>query len=274
MEFLSTLFGNLIRQELPQAETNIVFCIPMSCQSLLELTEQKATSSGDEFEIVKSNSVDEAVLIYAATSTENRIEFNGHNQKVADTIDTPLLIGATQSEREAIRGHKSVVHLICPGGSVEKAKEAVHAAMAILGCGGCALKVETSGKLQSVSSWKDIAAQEKPDLIDTFVLHTIGGAEDGLFYSCGMHNFGMRDVAIVSDTDELMPETVEAFLYMLYVDQPEILAGQTFSKSADAERYVISDSFPQPCAGIDVFENPHGVWQLKRDANSKAVRLN
>lgn len=166
---------------------------------------------------------------------------------------------AALPEMQAIEGHRSVVYLIDEGGSRERAEALMRPASALIRAGGLGVKVESTGVAHSPAQWLELSADITAFTVFRAYVITVTGAEP---YSCGMHNFGMRDVRVVA----LVPDAaalVSAFTWYLFLERPTIRAGQTFSVSADAPRYRIVEGEPVDYGPGSLFTNEFGTWQLE-----------
>jgi Domain of unknown function (DUF4261) len=137
----------------------------------------------------------------------------------------------------------------------------MHAARALLKCGGIAVKIESTGVAHSAARWIELADDELPLAVLNALVTYVGG--NGEFYSCGMHNIGHRDAVVTAD---IAPDSAANLLYqfLLYIafEDPTIHDNETFSVDENAPRYRVRRS---PCTMFpadDLFHNPYGVWQL------------
>jgi len=97
-----------------------------------------------------------------------------------------------------------------------------------------------------------------------FVLDSITENETETVFSCGMHNLGLKDTIISGTTLEESLDMISIFSYYQIVDKPVIRHGQTFSKPADSPIYQILEEASPPYSGMELFENPYGMWRLQR----------
>jgi hypothetical protein len=164
---------------------------------------------------------------------------------------------------DQINGHTFTLYCIIQSTSADSARKMLTIVSALLKCGGLAAKVETSGVAHSADRWKELASGGKPfDLYCAFVT-LIGSTE--VFYSCGMHNFGLPDACVDSS---LPPNEAAAILnefncYLL-AESPKLNDGHTFSVGQNAPRFVLKKESCKFFPPDDYFFNPHGVWHLIR----------
>lgn len=163
---------------------------------------------------------------------------------------------------DLIDKHTFVIYLIGEAGSVDKAKSIAEAGLAILKSGGVGIKVETAGKAFTKEQWA--YHYQQSNWYEMFVLDSIVD-EDGATYSCGMHNLGLRDTIVSGEDFQESVDLISLFGYYQLVDKPTITNNQTFARSADSPiRFQIVDEPKQPYDGHELFNNPFGMWRLKR----------
>lgn len=167
----------------------------------------------------------------------------------------------TEEDLEAIGAHTFTLYLVAPGGSVEAARNSLHAANGLLKAGGLAVKIESSGTAHSAGQWAEFCTLDNVgNLLKAFVTYIRG---KGLFYSCGMHNLGYPDAVVeVEIQPDDAAKLLHAFVGYLLAENPTLNDGETFSIDADAPRYRLSR---EPCTMFEadnLFHNPFGVWKL------------
>ncbi len=168
---------------------------------------------------------------------------------------------ATNDDLENIDAHSMVLYLLKEGGSPDHARRAMDFANGLLRAGGLAVKVETAGVAHSPTDWLKMSERKTVlDLIRAFVVVATG---EETTYSCGMHNFGLRDAVVTSklSSDEAA-RLVNRFVLYVLAEQPTLNERETFSVSMGAPRYRLS---AEPCtifAPNDTFHNPYGVRRL------------
>lgn len=165
----------------------------------------------------------------------------------------------------AVGAHQMVAYLLTPPDVAPghaSARAVAQAAVAMLDAGGLAVKVETAGKAFEAAQWQALtAAEEAGALWELFVAAAIGTPE-GAFFTCGMHNLGLKDALVrhlpAADATQLLRE----FTCFGVAEQPVLGPGHTFSLATDAPVYRLAEAEQQPYAGYPDFENPYGMWEL------------
>jgi hypothetical protein len=167
----------------------------------------------------------------------------------------------TDEDLEAVDSHTFILYLVADGGCIDRAKNLLHAANALLKSGGLAVKVESTGTAHRADQWAEFCAHDHlGTLFEVYVTYAGG---DGGYYSCGMHNLGLPDALVEAD---IRPgdaaNLLHTFLGYLLIEKPIFNDGETFSIAADAPCYRL---FHEDCnrfeAG-DLFHNPFGVWKM------------
>ena len=161
-----------------------------------------------------------------------------------------------------INAHTFTLYCIVPEVSTEAARKMLALVSALLKCGGLAAKVETTGVAHSAERWNELAAGGEPfDLYCGFVT-LIGG--DGVFYSCGMHNFGLPDACVDRSLDlNEAANLLNQFNCYQIAESPRFSDGHTFSVGQNTPRFVLRKAECRFFPPDDYFFNPHGVWHLK-----------
>lgn len=174
------------------------------------------------------------------------------------------LTGISEETLQEIQQHQHVVYLIAETGSYESAEAIARAAGALLKAGGLAVKIETAGKAFDKETWLAYLNDfETSHLFEMFVVDSLS-QHKGEFFSCGMHNLGLKDTIVnVKDPREAI-HLIRVFGYYQIVDNPTIIAKQTFTPTLESPKYVITEEVNQPYKGNEVFENPFGMWRLKK----------
>ena len=128
--------------------------------------------------------------------------------------------------------------------------------------GGIAAKVESSGIAHDWDTWFARIQSNNPfDWYRTLVV-LIG--ETGLFYSCGMHLFGLADVEVSRELNAVeAAELLNRFNYWRMVEDPSLASGESFSVSADAPRFVLRQQPDARHPAGELFHNPEGLWRLE-----------
>ncbi|NEZ68031.1 DUF4261 domain-containing protein [Leptolyngbyaceae cyanobacterium CCMR0082] len=167
----------------------------------------------------------------------------------------------SEAELIAIEQHTHTIYLSVDGGSFDSARNLMHAAKALLNCGGIAVKIESTGIAHSPAQWTEWADDELPLAVMNAFVTYVGG--DGTFYSCGMHSIGHRDAVVTADiASNDAAHLLHQFLRYIAFEDPSIHDNETFSVDATAPRYRVCQS---PCTMFpsdDLFHNPYGVWLL------------
>jgi Domain of unknown function (DUF4261) len=172
-----------------------------------------------------------------------------------------------QETLDAIAGHTFMFYVVGEGGSLEAARGIMRVVCGLLRAGGIAVKVESAGLAHRAEVWQQLAGEAETS--DAALYHAyvtrIGQNDTGLFYTCGMHNLGLRDVVV---QDALPPREAAALLqtFALYtlLERPLLESGHTFSVDPHAPRYRV---LAEPCelyTEDELFFNPFGVWRLSR----------
>src|SRR5207237_479622 len=164
-------------------------------------------------------------------------------------------------------GHTFTFYVAGKGGSLEAARDVMGAVSAVVRAGGLGVKVESAGLAHSVGQWQRLATEAETSneaLYHAYVTR-IARPEENLFYTCGMHNLGLRDVVVQDDlpTQEAA-SLLQTFALYTLLEKPALASGHTFSVAPQAPVYRLAE---EPCSYYtedDLFYNPFGMWVLSR----------
>lgn len=201
------------------------------------------------------------ILMHIDTKWSCTLEIYDHDPEMRCAFEAAGGGRLPDSTLSEIERHTKTVYLIGDGGSFGNARNLMHAARALLKCGGLAVKIESSGVAHSATQWCKLAVDELPlAVLNAFVTY-VGG--DGEFYSCGMHSIGHRDAVVTADISPSdAANLLHQFLRYIAFEEPTIHDNETFSIDEGQPIFRVCKS---PCTMFpadDLFYNPYGVWQL------------
>src|SRR5262245_4194634 len=125
------------------------------------------------------------------------LEIYDHDPRLKDAFAIAGRGRLTEHDLKAIASHTFTLYLVGEGGSSEAAQKVLHAAHALLKSGGLAVKVESSGTAHRAEQWADFCAHDLLGmLLEAYVTYV---GSDGVYYSCGMQNLGLRDAIVEAD---------------------------------------------------------------------------
>ena len=193
---------------------------------------------------------------------ESRIDFRAHHEGPDDRMAAAFRAAGPHwresSEMAAIGHHKSVVYLADEGGSRARIEAMMGAAAALIRAGGLGVKVESSCLAHSPDQWLDLAASTH--LLSAYRAFVVTVGSDAP-YTCGMHNFGMKDVRMPPGVPNAA-KLASLFTWYLFSEEPDILPGHTFSAAPDAPKFRVEEATPILYPSGALFSNEFGTWQL------------
>jgi hypothetical protein len=183
----------------------------------------------------------------------------------------PLLGGAFRlaargrippAQLDQIARHTFTVYIRGKGGSIGAAQEMIKAATALVRAGGLAVKIESSGGALAPQEWsKRIDPAHQPAGVYWTYVTLIRSHERGA-YSCGMHNFGLRD-AITSVILDPAPLAGMMHNFLgLGIQQHPLHDGERFTDDNGLNYRITSE----PCFAFPeghLQHNPYGMWRLE-----------
>ncbi len=206
------------------------------------------------------------ILINAKNERHFTIEFCERDDKIKESFRyAGMATGVSQSFLDEIDNHKHVIYISGQTGSLEAAKHIAFAVGNILKAGGLGVKIETTGKAFEKFKWNSLLDNfEESNLYQMFVIDSIVD-KDGAVYSCGMQNLGFKDTIIYGEEFQQAIELISIFGYYQIIDKPSIQNNQTFTPDIESSILRITEELNQPYKGIDLFENPFGMWRLTKE---------
>lgn len=159
-----------------------------------------------------------------------------------------------------IKAHTSVVYLHFPLDLHAQRERMLKFTQLIHDLGGIAVKVESCGIAHSWDRWNELLTG---NLFQVYCAGVVLVRDEGHFYSCGMHHFGLPECEVASSTPvEAAAELMNQFNFWQIHDKPTVSPGETFSLTENAPRFRLSLA-PDPRSDKDdLFHNQHGVWRL------------
>lgn len=140
---------------------------------------------------------------------------------------------------------------------------------ACLVAGGYGVQMVTAGTAHSAGRWRNF--RDEPDSIAQlhalFVAHMI--MDKDAHYSCGMHQFGLRDTVVMAvPYQEAFEIAVDFELYQL-IDAPNLKSGETFSVGHNAPAWRIQ-SDRHPYHDDEFLDRSTGAWCLEKEEPKKS----
>jgi hypothetical protein len=242
-----------------EVKAKTVLCIPGNWKDRNEVVTAIARNNLNEYSFAGM------ILLSLKTNKEFTLEIFERDDRMKDAFKWAGMVNRISEEfLDEIDKHKYVIYISSETGDTESAKAIAEAGNAVLKCGGIGIKVESTGKAFTKHQWSELLNDfQEENLYQLYVLDSISEVK-GITYSCGMHNLGLKDSIVYNEEFQESVQLLSTFGYYQLIDKPEIKSNQTFSVSAEAPIFVITVERNQPHRGEELFENPYGMWRLKR----------
>lgn len=200
-------------------------------------------------------------FLFASQPQEGvRIEFRkGRRRNVLADFWWAGLHWQDTTEMSVVRRHTSNVTLTTVGGSPQRMRKLMTAATAVVRAGGLGVHVAHVGIAHTPRKWLELDSEGLDGIHRAFVVTIDGPVGDA--YSCGMHNFGLREVSVPSDIPN-RANVVGIITRHLLVKGARIERGQTIAIGHDANRYSFRDVQSAFAPDGAIFEHQVGTWQL------------
>lgn len=162
-----------------------------------------------------------------------------------------------------LRQHKSRITLTHAGGSLDRMKQLMTAASAVVHAGALGVHVGSVGIAHSPCQWIALEGESLDGIMRAFVI-TVDAVRSA--YSFGMHNFGLKEVSAPDGVPN--PSSVVGILTRhLLVKGARIDRGQTVSIGDQANRYRFRELQTASAPDGSIFQHQVGTWQLVRVGN-------
>lgn len=202
------------------------------------------------------------VLLEEATQTSVGVEIVAHDSNLRAAYEAASFGQMAPAELDPLDQHTLTVYLIGEGGSPEHAKALLPATLAVLQSGGLAVKVETTGKAFGKAAWEALATSgDATHLYDAFVLKL--HAEGDVYYTCGMHNLGLKDAIVGAVDEQVAAYTLDVFSMYQILEQPHMRPGESFSPNSELPAFQLNEAEDQRFAPDDTLHNRYGLWILQ-----------
>lgn len=201
------------------------------------------------------------VLMHTKTNESFGLEIYEKDPAMRKSFEVAGLGQLDETLLDAIEQHTFTLYLIGSAGSLEAAQKIMQAANALLDAGGLAVKVETTGKAFSPKAWKELCAPNTPQALYIAFVLTLR-AQGDVFYTCGMHNLGLKDSIVGAVSEQLAAYTLDVFSLYQLLEQPDLQAGETFQANQEAPVFRLMSQEDSRYAPDDSFHNRYGLWIL------------
>jgi hypothetical protein len=220
-------------------------------------------------EIINAIAKDSGGYIFAGMMLMNSksgesfgLEIYEHDPKLQEAFEYASMGKMTAEELQAIGEHTFTLYVIGTAGSIDFAQKMMKVTQALLKTGGIGVKVETTGKAFTREQWNAICGlADMGRYYDAFV--TKLRMEDDIFYTCGMHNLGLKDTVVGAVDLDIASYTLDIFSIYQIMEQPDMKAGESFSASAESPEFRIFEEKDNRYPEDDAFYNKKGLWVLK-----------
>lgn len=206
------------------------------------------------------------MLMHSKSNESFGLEIYEKDPNLRQAFEYASMGKMTKEELDAIEEHTFTLYIIGSAGSLELAQKMMSVSLAILQTGGLGVKIETTGKAFSNETWKALCSlKDEARFYDAFV--TKLRAQDDVFYTCGMHNLGLKDAIVGAVDMDTAIHTLDIFSLYQIIEQPKILTGETFSATEKSPAFQILEEKDTRYPEGDGFHNKNGLWILRPTTN-------
>ncbi|MBX3730267.1 MAG: DUF4261 domain-containing protein [Candidatus Sumerlaeia bacterium] len=238
-------------------EQEAILCIPGPWKDRTEFVQRVATHTKGLFMfagaiLANARAKDHVPLDFcgAYDGMRHAFEIAGQGQLPGDILDQ-------------IASHKSVAYMRFPLDAIGQRERMLKYSSLLRDLGGFAVRVESTGIAHTWEAWHELVSSENP--FDQYRCFVILIWDDTLYYSCGMHHFGLPDCQISREIPiEEAADTMNRFNYYQIVGKPTLESGHTFSMTPDSPSYRLTLVADFRHEAGDFFRNPNGLWTIER----------
>ncbi|HEX6605843.1 MAG TPA: DUF4261 domain-containing protein [Chloroflexia bacterium] len=202
-------------------------------------------------------------LLNIASRASWELELRAYTTRLVEAFTVANRGSIDEPTMRAIAKHTFTAYIVGPGGSLDAARSIMSAAVGVLHAGGLAVKVESAGVAHSSEQWKALTTATDAEALYYAYVTLVGQGDNRTYYSCGMHNLGLRDAIITGNlTAYEAGSLLNTFLLYCLIEQPQLETGHTFSVDAQSPRYRLSIEQCTVYPKDHLFNNPFGLWRL------------
>lgn len=205
------------------------------------------------------------LLINPRAAQFYKFEIRERDESLAGSFETlGKITGITCTALNNIRNHNYVIYITGKTGSLNEAHQLTLAGAAILKAGGFGVRIDTTGKAFETQKWlKYLTNFVEADLFEMFVTSSVIDERKNVF-SRGMHNLGLKDTLVCGEEPQNAVDLINVFGYYQVFDKPVIHQNETFQPHLQSPQYLITEESYQLQEDNNLFNNPYGVWKLRR----------
>ena len=202
------------------------------------------------------------LLTHPNTKKSFGLEIYEHDPKLKEAFEYAGMGRFSIEELNQLDKHTFILYVIGEAGNTGLAQNIMEVASALLDAGGLGVKVETAGKAFNIEQWKTLTSLDDPArFYDAFV--TKLQVQDDVFYTCGMHNLGLKDAIVGAVGLEAASHTLDVFSIFQIVEQPEMHPGEWFAVNDELPKFQLLAEKDTRYPEDDGFFNRHGLWILR-----------
>jgi len=201
------------------------------------------------------------MLVDVREQDQLRVQLLGRHPRMVDAFRAAGRGDISAELEEKIAQHQSSIYLRFAANFVEERTRVLKYTELARQLGGMAIKIESSGVGHAWERWFHLLASQNE--FDWYCAVVMLLADEGIYYSCGMHHFGLADAAIGK---HLAPRNagnlLNKFNYWRIVEPRELKSGDIFRLDDSNRRYRVDLKRDQINPTEDLFHNPQGLWFL------------
>ena len=243
----------------------IILCVPGPWGDRTKLLEEIIVRTEGEFMFAGG------ILACPSAKDHVPLEYEPHTPEMEDAFRYAGQGKISDETLQAVSQHKGVAYLHFPLEFIAQRDRMKMFTTLLRDCGGIGIKNESSGVAHEWDRWFELIESE--DLFDSYCACIVLVADDDVYYSCGMHHFGLPEVQISRNYDiQEAAKFINDFNLYQLIEEPNINAGHTFSLTSDGPKFRIGHVADNRHDQEDLFYNSAGVWSLETVEQDAALK--
>ncbi len=236
----------------------MIVCVPGTWEDRTKFIEAVVTSTHGDFMFAGM------FLAHPKGNDHVELEFYDPDEQMAEAFEYGGQGKLSDATLDQIAQHRSVIYLHFPFDIISQKVRLLKFTEVLSKCGGIAIKLETSSIAHEWERWVELLRSDNP--FDTYCASVVLVGDERFYYSCGMHNFSLPDAQVSNSFDvEEAADLINGFNNWQIVEKPILKSGHTFSLTADSPHFRLELLKDKRHSEDDLFYNPNGVWELRRD---------
>lgn len=202
-----------------------------------------------------------SVLADLAAKDRVTVDFCEADTRLAESFRIAGQGKLPESVLDEVGGHSAVLYLHFPLDILGQRERILKFTRLIRDLGGLAVKLESSG---TAHTWEQWESRLTGSLFDLYCASVVLVGDEEVYYSCGMHHFGLPECAVPRSIQSgAAAGLMNLFSAWLLNERPDLVSGEILNIGSGRPAFRVLAVRDGRHAEDDLFHNPHGLWQLE-----------